>query len=509
MLKNNTRPTTIMFWGAILILAVALWVSPVAASYALAATLFGLVLIQALVKLVPAIGPAQTPLKEDPDPDFTPFVSIHIACSSEPYWVVERTLQSLSRLDYDHDKYEVLVIHNNSTDENNYKKIEEVCTNLGANFRFFHVDSMEGYKAGALNYVRQFTNPKTEVIAIIDSDYVVEREYLKETVGYFKDPKVGLVQCPQDYLNVSKKNIGLALEYRAFFTIMMNLAQKVGAVTFTGTMGMIRADLFKKTLHWNEWCITEDSEAGIHIISQGYKGVYVDRSYGRGMMPLDFAALRTQRQRWAYGNFQIIAKNFWPVLTSRKLSWKQRLSFLAQLLSWLHFELMVVLAALVVAVISLSYPEAHYAFTWLVLSLWTSLLFSFIYYWVGLRKLVVKDKISRVKAFMSHTGMLFIMSASAIKFLMGIPLGFVVTNKEVAHHKRARLALFQELRLTGLLIIAALMAVLNGWLGSGLVVSTGLFAAIQLASVLYTNGQLRIGEAAEKNAAALTKEIAG
>ena len=89
----------------------------------------------------------------------------------------------------------------------------------------------------------------------------------------------------------------------------MNQAQRLNLVTFTGTMGLIRADLIRNGLKWNEWCITEDVEAGVHINSKGYKGVYIEESLGKGLMPFDYASLIKQRQRWTYGNMQVILLN--------------------------------------------------------------------------------------------------------------------------------------------------------------------------------------------------------
>jgi cellulose synthase/poly-beta-1,6-N-acetylglucosamine synthase-like glycosyltransferase len=70
---------------------------------------------------------------------------------------------------------------------------------LGAAFRFFHLDNWPGYKAGAINYALQQTAKDAEIIAVIDSDYMVDPLWLKSLVPYFAKQDVGFVQAPQDY----------------------------------------------------------------------------------------------------------------------------------------------------------------------------------------------------------------------------------------------------------------------------------------------------------------------
>ena len=70
---------------------------------------------------------------------------------------------------------------------------------MGSRFRFFHFDRMKGFKAGALNKALELTDPAAAFVAVIDSDYQVTPEWLKTVVPAFTDPRVALVQAPQDY----------------------------------------------------------------------------------------------------------------------------------------------------------------------------------------------------------------------------------------------------------------------------------------------------------------------
>ena len=52
---------------------------------------------------------------------------------------------------------------------------------------------------------------------------------------------------------------------------------------------------------WDEWCITEDAELSLRLLRRGGTGLHVDRSFGHGVMPLTFEALKRQRFRWCFG----------------------------------------------------------------------------------------------------------------------------------------------------------------------------------------------------------------
>src|SRR2546430_473221 len=105
-----------------------------------------------------------------------PKVSIHGPAYNEPPAMLLRTLDALARLDY--PDFEVLVIDNNTRDENVWRPVEAHCAQLGARFRFFHVAPLAGFKAGALNYALARTAPDAEIVAGIDADYVVDARWL-------------------------------------------------------------------------------------------------------------------------------------------------------------------------------------------------------------------------------------------------------------------------------------------------------------------------------------------
>jgi exo-beta-1,3-glucanase (GH17 family)/cellulose synthase/poly-beta-1,6-N-acetylglucosamine synthase-like glycosyltransferase len=271
-----------------------------------------------------------------PSPDERqPFVSIHLACYNEPPEMVILTLDSLAALDY--ENYEVLVIDNNTKSEQVWKPVEEYCAKLGARFRFFHLDPWPGFKAGALNFGLKETDARAEIVAVVDADYEVRRDWLSGLAGYFLDPRVAVVQCPQAHRDFEHNAFRRMTnwEYDGFFRIGMHHRNERNAIIQHGTMTMVRKDALVDTGSWSEWTICEDAELGLRLMREGYDLVYVDEVMGRGLTPADFTAYKSQRYRWAFGAMQIM-KARWGWMTSKTstLTRGQRFHFLTGWFSW-------------------------------------------------------------------------------------------------------------------------------------------------------------------------------
>lgn len=274
-------------------------------------------------------------------PGYAPMVSLHVPAYNEPVEVVQKTLLSLARLNY--SNYEVLVVDNNTPAEETWRPLEEICRRLGPNFHCLHLDNWPGYKSGALNFALAQTDPRAEVIGIIDADYQVDPSFLQELIPAFAYPDVAFIQTPQDYSDYEGDAFSESTYhgYRYFFEVSMPARNEHNAIIFAGTMGLIRKSVLEEIGGWDEWCITEDAEASLRILKRGYQSLYVKKSYGRGLMPFNFEGLKKQRFRWCFGGIQILKKH-WEALMpwahwvdpSNKLTLAQRYYYLVGGLGW-------------------------------------------------------------------------------------------------------------------------------------------------------------------------------
>ena len=274
-------------------------------------------------------------LPVEADDAYRPKVSIHVPCYNEPPEMVKQTLDALANLDY--PDFEVLIIDNNTKDPAVWEPVRDYCATLGPRFKFFHVAPLAGFKGGALNYLIPHTAKDAEVIAVIDSDYCVSPNWLKHMVPHFADPKIAVVQSPQDYRDQNEstfKKLCYA-EYKGFFHIGMVTRNDRDAIIQHGTMTMTRRSVLEE-LGWADWCICEDAELGLRVFEKGYSAAYSHNSYGKGLMPDTFIDFKKQRFRWAYGAIQIIKRHAASLLWGKgsQLTRGQRYHFLAGWLPW-------------------------------------------------------------------------------------------------------------------------------------------------------------------------------
>jgi exo-beta-1,3-glucanase (GH17 family)/cellulose synthase/poly-beta-1,6-N-acetylglucosamine synthase-like glycosyltransferase len=276
-----------------------------------------------------------------------PKVSIHVPAYFEPPEMLKQTLDAVSRLDY--PNFECVVIINNTPDPEFWQPIQDHCRALGERFKFINAEKVEGFKAGALRIAMDRTAADAEIIGIIDADYVVQPDWLKDLVPVFADPRVGLVQAPQDHRDGDRSLMHHIMngEYAGFFDIGMVQRNEVNAIIVHGTMCLIRRAAMDMAGGWAGDTICEDTDLGLAIIEHGWLTHYTNQRYGHGLLPDTYEAFKKQRHRWAYGGFQIVKKHWRRFLPgASRLSPDQRREFALGWLNWLGAESLGVLVAI-------------------------------------------------------------------------------------------------------------------------------------------------------------------
>jgi exo-beta-1,3-glucanase (GH17 family)/cellulose synthase/poly-beta-1,6-N-acetylglucosamine synthase-like glycosyltransferase len=276
-----------------------------------------------------------------------PKVSIHVPAYFEPPDMLKQTLDAVAALDY--PNFECVVIINNTPDPEFWQPIQDHCRTLGERFKFINAEKVEGFKAGALRIAMERTAVDAEIIGIIDADYVVEPDWLKDLVPVFADPRVGLVQAPQDHRDGNRSLMHHIMngEYAGFFDIGMVQRNEANAIIVHGTMCLIRRAAMDMAGGWAGDTICEDTDLGLAIIEHGWLTHYTNTRYGYGLLPDTYEAFKKQRHRWAYGGFQIVKKHWRRFLPgASRLSPEQRREFTLGWLNWLGAESLGVLVAI-------------------------------------------------------------------------------------------------------------------------------------------------------------------
>lgn len=378
-------------------------------------------IIQIVITLLPRFRPKRREIVEHP------FVSVLVPAYNEPPAVLIQTIETLSRLQY--DRFEVLVIDNNTRDESVWRPVERFMQTLGERFRFFHLDHLEGFKAGALNYLLDRLDARSEYVAVIDADYLVREDFLMTAVSHFVDQKIALVQFPQNYWNLMSENEPIADEYSHFFEIYMNMANHFDCVPSTGTVSVYRLSVLGEVGGFRGEALTEDADIGLRIYAAGFRGVYVDQPIGNGLLPYDLEAYRGQKWRWAFGNAQSLKT---LILLFGKVPFVSWVGFLSHLTAWHHFQFLpfAALAAFPFILLPIIPISSHHReiLLFAALSIFFTIAGKLILFMITIRR--QGGTFARaLRAFVVHMGMTLVYSEAILAFLFRMKLGFVRTNK--------------------------------------------------------------------------------
>jgi cellulose synthase/poly-beta-1,6-N-acetylglucosamine synthase-like glycosyltransferase len=393
--------------------------------------------------------------------NFLPMVSIHIPAHREPPEMLLTTLDAVAGLNY--TNFECVVVINNTPDLALWEPVEARCRELGERFKFVRVENLKGFKAAALRLAMAHTAPEAAIIGVVDADYVVHPDWLKDLVPGFADSTVGLVQAPQDHRDGHRRPLRAAMnaEYAGFFDIGMVQRNELDAIIVHGTMCLIRRDALQAAGGWSSDTICEDTDLGLSMMELGWRAHYTNRRYGWGLLPQDYRAFKVQRSRWAAGAVQIIRKHWRRFLPGASLLYPdQKREFVIGWLSWVGADTIAVVAALFnllfvpfIALNVVAIPEATLTLPIIAAFLVSLTHFGFAY---RLRVMVpLRDMIGAMVVFMSMQWTVASAAGSAV--LQASAVYFHRTPKGAARNEahRSRFPARSEAVLGALLVIGA------------------------------------------------------
>ncbi|SHJ86562.1 glycosyltransferase [Paramaledivibacter caminithermalis] len=242
-----------------------------------------------------------------------PFVSILIPAHNEEK-VIEKTVQSILDLDYDNNKYEIIVVNDNSSD-NSAKILQRLKDKNPHRFlKIINTDNIIGGKgkSNALNI--GFKQSIGDLIAIYDADNTPERQALKELVYAIEnDPEAGAVigkfRCRNKNKNLLTRFINLEGIYFQWVA-QAGRWQLFKFCTIPGTNFLIRRSILEEIGGWDTKAITEDTEISFRIYMMGYHIRFCPYSATWEQEPETISVWLKQRKRWVKGNYYVMAKNF-------------------------------------------------------------------------------------------------------------------------------------------------------------------------------------------------------
>jgi len=287
-----------------------------------------------------------------------PSVGVLVCTYDEGLHVLEATLVGCNGITYPHSTYVL--------DDGRRPEVRDLATRLGATY-VTRPDNAHA-KAGNINHALGCTDGK--LLLVLDADHVPQPDILDATVGYFDDPTVALVQTPHDFGNHdSFQHFAPGRhDQSVFFEVIMPGKDRHNGAFWCGSAAVIRRRALEDIGGIATDTVAEDFHTTIRMHSHGWATRYHDETLVQGLAPHDLASFLLQRDRWARGNLAVFRTPENPI-TASNLTWRQRASYVASLLSYfVPLQRLAMVAVLVTMLVTGLLPV--HAPAWQFVALW-------------------------------------------------------------------------------------------------------------------------------------------
>jgi cellulose synthase/poly-beta-1,6-N-acetylglucosamine synthase-like glycosyltransferase len=391
-----------------------------------------------------------------------PRVTVQLPIYNEQY-VVERLIEETTKLDYPLELLQIQVL-DDSTDETHAFTERLIAGYRAAGYpiEYIHRSNRNGYKAGALqNGLETATG---EIVAIFDADFIPPVDFLRRTVDYFADPKVGMVQTRWGYLN---RHYNLLTEVQAMLLdghfVLEHVARSGGGrfFNFNGTAGILRKSMIADAGGWQHDTLTEDSDLSYRAQLKGWKFVYVPSIECLSELPVETYGFQVQQSRWAKGLTQVAMKLL-PTILKSDVPFKVKAEAIFHLTPNISYPMMIVVSALMLPVMIVRFYMGWFQMLTIDLPLIIASFWSIsLFYVVAHRELFPKDwkrAILFLPALMAAGVALTIINSRAVlEALVGYQTSFARTPKyAIGGTQKVKLENIQYRRRSGWLPYAEL-----------------------------------------------------
>jgi cellulose synthase/poly-beta-1,6-N-acetylglucosamine synthase-like glycosyltransferase len=279
-----------------------------------------------------------------PKSQFTtlPRVTVQLPMYNEAQ-VAERIIRATCMIDYPLDRLEIQVLDDSTDGSADIARAAcEEWAAKGYPVRFLHRERRTGYKAGALEEgLRTATG---EFIAIFDADFVPPRDILHNTLDFFTDDEVGMVQVRWDHLNrdASLLTKSQAIFLDGHFVIEHTARNRSGRfMHFNGTAGVWRRTAIADAGGWQHDTLTEDLDLSYRAQLRGWQFVYLPQFCAPAELPPEMLGFKMQAHRWTKGSMQTAIKLLPGILRSRHISRRVKTEAFFHLTNTIVYPLMV------------------------------------------------------------------------------------------------------------------------------------------------------------------------
>ncbi|TPN87261.1 cellulose synthase family protein [Aquimarina algicola] len=333
--------------------------------------------------------PDQSPTFDFSNANEIPNVTVQLPVFNELY-VMDRLLDNIAQLEYPKDKLEIQVL-DDSTDESvistaaHIEKLQQT----GLDIKHICRKDRTGFKAGALKEGLKIA--KGDFIAIFDADFLPGKNWLQQTIPYFKDENIGVVQTRWGHIN---RNYSLLTKIQAFALDFHFTMEQVGRnykdhfINFNGTAGVWRKTCIEDAGNWQGDTLTEDLDLSYRAQLKKWKFKYLEEVETPAELPVVISAARSQQFRWNKGAAENFQKLYWKLLKDKTVPFKTKFHSFFHLLNSSMFLLVLLVAVLSVPVMYIKNNNPMFSWYFNVIAFFALSTFIFFFcYWHTFKKI--------------------------------------------------------------------------------------------------------------------------
>lgn len=228
--------------------------------------------------------------------------------------VIADTIRSAAAIDYPEQKKEILVLINDTDDDETIRLAKETIASIGASnihlvtFTGTPINKPKGLNIGLKRATK-------DIVTIFDAEDEVHPDLFRMMNTVFIERQSDVVQSGVQLMNYWSSWFALfnVLEYFFWFKSALHFFAVGGMIPLGGNTVFFRREWLKKVKGWDEYCLTEDADIGLRLSLIGAKtSIVYDEVYAtREETPATVYDFLKQRTRWNQGFIQILFKGDW------------------------------------------------------------------------------------------------------------------------------------------------------------------------------------------------------
>lgn len=192
-------------------------------------------------------------------------------------------------------------------------------------FNYVARETNELKKAGNLR--NAFNITKGDLFVIFDADFCPREDFLEETVPYFSDPMIAILQTPQFFeVNNLQTPIegGAGYIQELFYRLIQQNRNAHDATICVGTNAVYRRAPLTQFGGTAAIGYSEDLHTGFNVTKAGYKVRFLPLNLASGVCPNDLSSFFGQQYRWCMGSITLASNpDFWksPLTRMQKVAY--------------------------------------------------------------------------------------------------------------------------------------------------------------------------------------------